>query len=97
MTSLSTAETEYRALATVTTEIMWMKSLLIDLNIVINYDVPIFCDNQVVIDIALNPVQHARNKHIELDCPFVREKVQAQIILRRLLPDFNWLIVLLKL
>lgn len=60
---------------------MWLKSLLADLNVSINYAVPVFCDNQAAIDIALNPVQHARTKHIELDCHFVREKVQAQVIL----------------
>lgn len=76
VTSLSTAEAEYRALATVITEVMWLKYLLDDLNVPIDYVVAVFCDNQAVIDIALNPVQHARTKHIELDCHFIREKVQ---------------------
>ena len=81
VTSLSTTEAEYRALATVTTEVMWLKSLLADLNISTDYVVSIFCDNQAAIDIALNPVQHARTKHIELDCYFVREKVHSKIIM----------------
>ena len=59
---------------------MWLKSLLSDLRVVVDYPVSIFCDNQAAIDIALNPVQHARTKHIELDCHFVREKVQSKII-----------------
>ena len=80
VTSISSAEAEYRALATITTEIMWLKYLLSDLQIPTTVVVPVFCDNQAAIDIATNPVQHARTKHIELDCHFVREKVHMGVI-----------------
>ncbi|GJY24970.1 retrovirus-related pol polyprotein from transposon TNT 1-94 [Tanacetum coccineum] len=42
--------------------------------------VPILCDNQSSIALAANPVQHARTKHIEIDCHFVREKIKAGIL-----------------
>lgn len=38
----------------------------------------IWSDNIGVIALALNPVFHARTKHIEADCHFVREKVVSK-------------------
>lgn len=72
VTSRSTAEAEYRALATTTCEVLWLHSLLKDLQVSISGPTTLFCDNKAAIDIAENPVYHARTKHIEIDCHFVR-------------------------
>ncbi|GKD67504.1 cysteine-rich receptor-like protein kinase 8 [Tanacetum coccineum] len=75
--SRSSTEAEYRALADCSCEITWLCSLLQDLRVPISTPVRILCDNISTIALASNPVQHARTKHIEIDCHFVRDKIKT--------------------
>ena len=76
----SSAEAEYRAMASTTSELIWIKQVLNDLHIEVDGPMKMFCDNQAARHIAANPVFHERTKHIEVDCHFVREKLQAKEI-----------------
>ena len=39
-----------------------------------------FCDNKVTCDIAHNPVQHDRTKHVEVDRLFIKKKLDNKIV-----------------
>ena len=61
-------------------ENMWLHQLLAEFGIKTSVPTKLWCDNQVALHIASNPVFHERTKHIEIDCHFVREKIQLGFI-----------------
>jgi hypothetical protein len=74
--SRSSSEAEYRSLSFAACELQWLIYLLQDLHIVCEKPAALYCDNQSAVHIASNPVFHERTKHLEIDCHFVRDKVQ---------------------
>ncbi|GAA0152219.1 hypothetical protein LIER_37448 [Lithospermum erythrorhizon] len=67
-------------MAHTTCELVWLKQLLGELSFQQSTPMDLFCDNQVVVHIASNPIFHERIKHIEVDCHFVRDKLQENTI-----------------
>ncbi|KAH9783149.1 retrovirus-related pol polyprotein from transposon RE1 [Citrus sinensis] len=71
----SSAESEYRALASAASEIAWLKSLFLEIEVYCVERPTIWCDNISATELAKNPVFHSRTKHIEIDVHFIRDKV----------------------
>jgi hypothetical protein len=49
-----------------------MKQTLLDYDVALE-KVPLLCDNESVVKIANNPVQHSRTKHIDIHHHFLRD------------------------
>jgi hypothetical protein len=73
LTARSRTESEYRALADTTSEILWLRWLLADLETSQSSPTNLYCGNRSAIQIAHNDVFHERTKHIEIDCHFIRQ------------------------
>jgi len=73
------AEVEYISAASCCTQLLWTKHQLKDYQINAN-NIPIFCDNTVVICLSKNPILHSRAKHIEIKHHFIRDYVQKGIL-----------------
>ncbi|GAV59104.1 hypothetical protein CFOL_v3_02637, partial [Cephalotus follicularis] len=71
---------EYRAMANVTCELIWIRQLLSEFGFGDPSPMQLWCDNQASVHIASNPVFHERTKHIEVDCHFISEKLQQKLI-----------------
>ena len=54
----SSTEAEYRAIADITFELLWLQWLLKDLGVSTSSVTPLYCDNQSAIHIAHNDVFH---------------------------------------
>lgn len=78
--SRSSAESEYRSMASAVSEIVWITGLYKELGKDLELLVELYCDSKAALQIAANPVYHERTKHIEIDCHFIREKIQMRLI-----------------
>ncbi|KAJ0453901.1 putative RNA-directed DNA polymerase [Helianthus annuus] len=76
--SRSSVEAEYRAMATTVSKVIWARLMLSELDAKQVEPIVLFCDNQAARHIANNPVFHERTKHVEMDCYFVRERVESR-------------------
>ena len=78
--SRSAAETEYKAMATIPIEMVWLIALLDTFGVQHKQLVALYYDSKAALFISVNLVYHERTKHIEVDCHFIREKIQDGVI-----------------
>lgn len=73
-------EAEYQSMVAALKELKWIKSLMFTMGFENPGAMDLYCNIQSVLHIAANPVFHERTKHVELDCHFVRDDIQAEIV-----------------
>lgn len=78
--SRSYVEAEYRLMASICYEIVWLRYLLLDLQVPYPQSDLLYCDNQAALHIATNPIFHEHTKHNDIDCHIVHEKIRLQIL-----------------
>ena len=71
----SFTEAEYRAVASITTEVNWVQSLLRELHVTLPSPPTRYCDNVGATYVCANLVFHSQMKHIAIDYHFVRDQV----------------------
>jgi hypothetical protein len=85
--SQSSTEAEYRAMASTTKKIVWLRWLLPDMGVSFSHPTSMYCDNQSSIQIAHNSVFHERTKHIKIDCHLTRHHLKHDTIALPFVPS----------
>lgn len=89
--SRSSTESEYRALADLAAELLWIRCLWKEISFPVHNPFVLWCDSISSQALATNPVLHAQSKHIELDIHFIRDKVLSKELEVRYVPSTNQL------
>lgn len=73
-------EVEFRSIANGICELLWIRGILLDLRLDIQAPMRLYCNSNATINIAHDPVQHNRTKHVEVNSHFIKEKIQFRLI-----------------
>ncbi|PKI71359.1 hypothetical protein CRG98_008218 [Punica granatum] len=82
----STAEVEYRALASAAAKLTWVSYVLREIGVYQPRPSSLFSDSISALHLTSNPVFHAHTEHVDIDYHFVREKVALGSIVALFVP-----------
>jgi hypothetical protein len=85
--SQSSTEAEYKAIANITVELLWICALLQEHGIGHSTSPILWCDNIEATYMSVNPVFHASTKHVEINFHFVRDRVANKSMVVRFVPS----------
>lgn len=74
--SRNSAKAEFRSMTSIVAEVSWLTGLFKKLSVLVKQPIYMFCDSKVSIQITINLIFYERTKHIDIDCLFVRERIQ---------------------
>eukprot|EP00253_Pinus_taeda_P008809 PITA_08809 len=78
--SLYSAEVEYRGAVEASKEALWLCQILSEFGFQQQHLTTLWCDNQSAIQLCKYPVQHQRNKHIEIHMHFIRKLIHDHVL-----------------
>lgn len=78
--SWSNAKSEYKAMIQSTCNILWIHLFLVEVGLNPLSPTKLWCDNQAALHITSNLMYYERTKHIDIDCHFIHEKIQENLI-----------------
>ena len=91
------AKSEFRVVAHGICELIWLKRILEELRIFYKKPMKLYYDNKIMINIAHNPIQHHRTKHVEEDYLFIDEKLEGGLVCMPYVPTKKQIVnVLIK-
>ena len=74
------AELGFRAITQGACELLWIRLLLKDLRFDFTDSMRLYRDNKSATNVADNPLQHDRTKHVEIDIHFIKENITSGTI-----------------
>jgi hypothetical protein len=78
--SHSSTKAEYKVMADTTTEVMWIQSVLRELQVPGPHCAQLWCDNLGAKYLASNPIFHGWMKHVEINYHFIWDRVQRKLL-----------------
>lgn len=78
--ALSSAEAEFKGITKGLCELLWLRRLLTEISFAPHFEMKLFCDNKVAIEISHNLVQHDRTKQIRVDRHFIKQNLKGKVI-----------------
>lgn len=76
----SSEEAKFHSMAHGLCKLLWIRSVLKELGNKYERPMSLYCDNKATSEIARNPVQHDRTKHVKVDRHFIIENLDGKII-----------------